>query len=455
MAPAIGLHAVAQYSTLRIADSLVEGTLVALFAALILRARGQSAGTRFAVWFSALAAIATFPFITGGWLSHRAMSSAISRAAVTLPDSWAIYVFAAWALIAFISLIGVGRALWHLHAIRRACSAIDPASLPPVLQATLHSSRRCPVTLAVSQALRVPTALGLFDPMIVFPQWALKELSPDDLNQILLHELAHLNRWDDWTNLIQQIVRALFFFHPAVWWIERKVALDREMACDDAVLAQTASPRAYAECLANLAEKSFLERSVALAQAALGRVHQTSLRVAEILNGTRTPRAGSWKPAVSIVATFTIACAAFAARSPELIAFQDTSNNTIEASNAAYPTPSLTAPVPTFAAMERSFTPRVIQAKLNTDQPVKKLRPRAAIRLTTPKTHTAGMVHLASIDAAPSSLTPSVPVTETLFFVIETQDSVSPDHSFVNVQMWRVTVFRQTVHTDQAPRKTT
>ena len=90
----------------------------------------------------------------------------------------------------------------------------------------------------------------------------MQELSAVELNAILLHELAHLRRWDDWTNLIQKIVGAVLFFHPAVWWIEKKLALEREMACDDLVLAKTASPRAYAECLVSLAEKSLLRRGL-------------------------------------------------------------------------------------------------------------------------------------------------------------------------------------------------
>ncbi len=94
------------------------------------------------------------------------------------------------------------------------------------------------------------------------------------------------------------------------------------MACDDAVLAETASPRAYAECLAHLAERSFVERSVALAQAALGKIHQTSLRVAQILDVNR-PAGPARRPVVSLVAAFAIVCAAFAARSPKLIAFQE------------------------------------------------------------------------------------------------------------------------------------
>src|SRR5213078_2563160 len=120
-------------------------------------------------------------------------------------------------------------------------------------------------------------------PTVVIPAWLMEELPAAELNQILLHELAHLSRWDDWSNLAQKIVKALFFFHPAVWWIERKVSLEREMACDDAVLAENHSPRAYAECLVHLAEKSVLRRGVALAQAAVGRIRQTTLRVAQIL----------------------------------------------------------------------------------------------------------------------------------------------------------------------------
>src|SRR6202011_3024466 len=97
-------------------------------------------------------------------------------------------------------------------------------------------------------------------PLVVIPAWARQELSTTELQAILLHELAHLRRWDDWTNLVQKIVGALLFFHPAVWWIEQRLSLEREMACDDVVLAETVSPRGYAECLLSLAEKSLLRR---------------------------------------------------------------------------------------------------------------------------------------------------------------------------------------------------
>ena len=112
---------------------------------------------------------------------------------------------------------------WHLRMLRQGCVPVDVASLDPVLQETLQRyPMKRSVALCTSEQVRVPTAIGLVKPAVVIPRWVMKELSPAELNQIVLHELAHLRRWDDWTNLAQQLVKAIFFFHPAVWWIEKK-----------------------------------------------------------------------------------------------------------------------------------------------------------------------------------------------------------------------------------------
>ena len=144
-----------------------------------------------------------------------------------------------------------------------------------------------------------------------------------ELNAILLHELAHLRRRDDWTNLVQKVVGALLFFHPAVWWIEKKLALEREMACDDMVLAQTSSPRAYAECLVSLAEKSFLRRGLALAQAAVDRLRNVSLRVTQILDVNRPRATRVWGPAPALVAGVSLACLVALSHAPtRLVSFE-------------------------------------------------------------------------------------------------------------------------------------
>jgi hypothetical protein len=169
--------------------------------------------------------------------------------------------------------------------------------------------------------VRVPAAIGFRNPMIVFPAWTLQELSPEEINVILIHELAHVRRRDDWTNLLQKIVRAVFFFHPAVWWIDTRLSLEREMACDDAVLAETGNPRAYASCLVDLLEKSCARRGWAMAQAAVHRAHEASLRIAQILDPHRPTATRVRRLAPGLAGIFSVACVGILFSAPQLVAF--------------------------------------------------------------------------------------------------------------------------------------
>ena len=446
MTPA--LHAVSEVIALRAVDSLIEGTVVALFAALVLSAaRRYHAGARFAISFSALMAIALLPFVT---LSRSSSIPGASPAAITVSDSWALYLVVAWALIAGWSLLRLVRAAWHLHTLRQSCDLVDPRDLDPLLQETLrrHSNYR-KFTLRTSDRVRVPTALGLLKPAVVIPRWVMQELSAAELNQILVHELAHLRRWDDWTNLAQQLVRAVFFFHPAVWWMEKRIALEREMACDDAVLIETASPRAYAECLTRLAERSFVRRSVALAQAALGRIRQTSLRIAQILNGHRPASdSRSWKPAASLVAGFALISALGISRAPRLIAFQDpvpTHPMTIAGNSpviAAIVKASSTA-APSAPVVQAKLNARVVSSTLKV--PVVS----ASVHSARAKTTGNNMVHMASSKAK------SAPAAEAVLVVIESGSNSASGQQVYRIQMWRLTVLHPTVDPDsKSPHKT-
>jgi beta-lactamase regulating signal transducer with metallopeptidase domain len=330
MMSALNLHAVAQFSAERMLNSLVEGMAIALFGWLLLRIVGlrksghQNSGTRFGVWFVVLLAIATLPFVGILVPGNTAGSAGVSRSAITAPSSWATYLCMIWASIATLGLVRVGIGLWHVRRVRKNCVEIAPASLGPALRMTLDEFRSIrSVKVCVSDSLQVPTAIGFVKPVVALPAWAIRELSPSQLNTILLHELAHLRRWDDWTNLAQKLLRAVFFFHPAVWWIEGQLSLEREMACDDAVLAATDNPRAYAQCLVTVAEKSLMRRGLAMAQAAVSRVRQTSQRVAQILDANRPGATRVWKPAIGMVAVFAMVCAGLLSHSPELVSFQD------------------------------------------------------------------------------------------------------------------------------------
>ena len=266
--------------------------------------------------------------------------SAAPAGALTLPASFASFLFVVWVAGASLGLLHVAHGLYGLQRLRATCSPMDLRALDPSLRNLLaDAEKHRSVTLCASDAIRVPAAIGYFRPMVVFPSWALAEISPAELNAILLHELAHLRRWDDWTNLAQKLVKAVFFFHPAVWFIESRLTLEREMACDDAVLAASFSPRAYAESLVSLAEKSFLRRGIQLAQAAVDHVQQLKLRLAEILrkdrsgDGQGSARIG--KPAVVLMAVAAIVSVFGICRAPRLVAFSNDAPQVASASTGS------------------------------------------------------------------------------------------------------------------------
>lgn len=305
--------------------SLVGGTALALLVALLIRLMPRKdSQTGFLVWFSALLATATLPvFLAVQWPQSSVISEYAKHEALALPFSVVMGSLLVWLVLAAAGLLRIAAGLWQLCKLRRKCQPVDSAMLPPDFAAEpVIGGRRLEVL--VSSEATVATAIGFFKPAIIIPKWLLEEGSPDDLRHVLLHEGAHLRRWDDWTNLLQRILKALLFFHPAIWWMERKIALHREMACDDAVLARAASPQRYAESLARMAEKSFLRRQLELAQAAVGRVHQLTMRVTRILDPERPAASCYWKPAIPGVLVLALACGIGFSWVPEMITVEGT-----------------------------------------------------------------------------------------------------------------------------------
>jgi beta-lactamase regulating signal transducer with metallopeptidase domain len=342
-------QSVAQTVASRGLNTFIEAFAIAALSWAILRLfNNRNSTTRFAVWFSTLLVIAGLPLLSRASSPLLASGSHIPE--VTLSSNWALRLFAAWALIAGVLLIRLVVSLRHLHALRRS-REIDISShsaLMEVAQAFNKQSRH--VKLLSSDDVHIPTALGFFRPAVVLPTWTLRDLSTDELKVILLHELAHLQRWDDCTNLAQKILKALFFFHPAVWWIDSRLALEREIACDDMVLAQTANARTYAASLISVAEKVVAEkmrmgRTLALAQSALGRVREVSQRVAQILDKKRTRTNHGWRPALAMIGTLTLITVAGMPYAPELISFETKTQPVLSAASESTSLPIKATPV--------------------------------------------------------------------------------------------------------------
>ena len=316
----MSFEAIASIAAERLLFSLGVGTLLAVIVWLLLRVFPRSdSRTSFAVWFATLVITAVLP-VSG--LMFRSAEQGGAAAVVTVAPAWAIYILLAWASMASFGLLRVALALWQVRRLRRDGQKLNLTLLNPELSRLIEEFRKLrKVEIRVSRRLEVPTAIGFFKPAIMLPHWLVEQTPAEELKYIILHELEHLRRRDDWTNLAQQILKALLFFVPSVWWIERKLALEREMACDDAVLARAGTARAYAECLAHVAERSFLRRQLALAQAAVTKLKQLTVRLTKILDPSRPAASQMWKPAIPAVIAVAGLCVVIASQGPQLIGF--------------------------------------------------------------------------------------------------------------------------------------
>jgi beta-lactamase regulating signal transducer with metallopeptidase domain len=474
------VQTVAQISIERILNALPEGFLVAFFAGALLRVlRRKNSGTRFAVWFLALLTVAALPVFGGlgagqgrtlvsagmSSFTSSAMSWGSLRPAITIPGRWALFVFLAWALGAGAMMLRLAAGLWRLRQLRRSCTAIVAADLDPAVRKTVDAiGASASVTIATSECVRVPAAIGFFQRTIVLPAWALRELQPEDLNVILLHEFAHLRRWDDWTNLIQKLVRALFFFHPAVCWLENRLSVEREMACDDAVLADTVNPHGYATCLVSLLEKNLAHRLAdrladkhledkrwSMVQAAVHRAREASLRLARILDTNRPVATRVWKPALGMVAAFSMACLMALPLAPQFVAFDRGVDRSMTASNsddrypAAVSQSSLRTAAVIPAALRTSESSSVVAAAKMTTAKIVHARVREhdiAGQQIAPAPVVAVRSNAAPppakvVEATASADQEIVPQFRTLVF-IETTEYVTSDLSLWSIHVWRM-----------------
>jgi beta-lactamase regulating signal transducer with metallopeptidase domain len=256
-----------------------EGILLAAAVGVCLRLfSGVPASTRFLIWTAALLTLLSLhllPFVAAG---NRTFLSA-SPSSYRLDARWGLAIVGIWALIS------VARSLRLLHSIfelRRIARTAEPLTIEPEFTALVKNGARS-AELCTSTKVDRPSVVGFFRPKILLPPSLLHRLSSLELQQVLLHEIEHLRRRDDWTNLIQKISLILFPLNPALGWIERQLCIERELACDDCVLANTVTRKSYAVCLTHLAEDSLLSRGVSLALGAWEKKSELTRRVHRIL----------------------------------------------------------------------------------------------------------------------------------------------------------------------------
>ena len=292
-----------------LANWLWQGSAVALAATAILRpSRRMSATTRYHLWWVTLSVVLVMPLVPwllsaqdpGVVLEDRAVAgepaahAAPAATSVVLPmlPGWSLSLLAlAWSAWATVSL---SRTLAALVTLRRAKRVARPfpeareARLPTWLSLRARGRR---ARLAVSDDVRTAAVLGLTSPSIVVAPSVLGALSlgglnDEELDQIVVHEWAHVQRRDDVARLVQRVIVAVAGLHPAVWWIDRQLHLERETACDDWAVNATGSARRLAVCLTKLAALPGRPSDAVLLPAALVSSELTT-RVVRLLDGRR------------------------------------------------------------------------------------------------------------------------------------------------------------------------
>lgn len=296
-----------------------QGALIGLLAALALAAlRRSAADVRYVVGAIALSLMATMPIVTGvqTWrtvTAARADAGPVgqplaSPGAVALNDSqapggsslasggsggtrvsepepaasgatgawritrpagiepWLPVFVLTWLVgVVLLTLRLLGGWLWvqRMKAHAANAAAHELQVMVERLSRRLHISRN--VRLLQSPGVDVPTVIGWIKPVILLPMSALAGLSSSQIEAILAHELAHIRRHDYLVNLLQTLLETLLFYHPAVWWLSRRIRAERENCCDDLAVSLCGDPVAYARALADLEERRGAPVHLALA----------------------------------------------------------------------------------------------------------------------------------------------------------------------------------------------
>ena len=328
MSPAIDvLHVVSPPAADLLVASIWQSVLLTGAVALCLRALPRvPAGVRSAIWTAVLVLIVVLPVISTG-SPHTSVGQG---RAVQLANDWSLGLVCFWALLSLFRAAQLCLSITRLRTLTRSAEPIEAdATIVRLLECGSRSKFGCRrALLCTSEEVDRPSLIGLFRPRILLPPDLLANLSQAELEQVVLHEMEHLHRGDQWTNLLQQLSLVLLPWNPAVLWLNRRLCVERELACDDGVMRATKARKTYAACLVRLAENSMLRRGVSLAIGALG-AFESGARESELVKRVRRiltmPEPGRSPRSLRIAAGAVLAGAlvfsVLLARSPRLIDF--------------------------------------------------------------------------------------------------------------------------------------
>ena len=262
---------------------LWEGTTIAVLLAT-LGALPRSARWRYILASAALGAMAAAPLATYAWLGGVGLAGpavAPAAGAATLPALGGAAMTASplqsampWLVMAWLcGVTGFSARLalsWISAARLRSAGACPaPGEWQETIDRLAHRlgvSR--PVRLLVTSRVDAPAVLGWLRPVVLAPLAVLTGLPPEQVEALLIHELAHIQRNDYLVNLLQSVAEAVLFYHPAVWWVSNRIRVERELCCDDLAVEASGDVLTYARALTEM--ESCRPRHASVAVAASG-----------------------------------------------------------------------------------------------------------------------------------------------------------------------------------------
>jgi uncharacterized protein YjbI with pentapeptide repeats/beta-lactamase regulating signal transducer with metallopeptidase domain len=240
---------------------------------------------------------------------------AFARWTPRMSRNLALGVVAVWALGALGGLLGLAGSIVRVRGLKRRSSPLD-GTLADELPWLTEVGPGREIYLRLSYETETPVAIGFRRPVILIPT----ELATADglaaIEQLILHEYAHLRRHDDWTNLVQRAIERVFWFNPVVWLVGRRIALEREIASDDAVVEKTGEAHAYATSLWKLAREMRMPEHAVVAPGALLTRKQIAVRIEQLLDKKRARLHRSPAAALGVVLASALAVAFVASSAP-------------------------------------------------------------------------------------------------------------------------------------------
>ena len=178
------------------------------------------------------------------------------------------WVVLGWGIGVMIFALRLVGGAWRVRRLRRTSTPVSSAWQKRLQALSEQMGLRRSVGLRQSDCVEGPVVAGWWRPVILVPAGLLSGLPPEQVEALLLHELAHVRRHDVLVGRLQAVVETLLFFHPATWWISQQVRQSREACCDDRAVRAGTDRTVYARALTAVAERAVAGSTTAWAPAA-------------------------------------------------------------------------------------------------------------------------------------------------------------------------------------------